>query len=533
MTVSAAQDDDAADETATVTHTVTSTNDSLYNSAAATSVSVTVDDDETANQEITLTMPAPVHGDTDNDGKLNLGDTLTYTATVTNSGNLPLTNVTVSDLLLNTTGESCSSLALNATCVLTGTYTITQADVDAGKVTNTVSASATDAQTKTITKETLIHQNPALSLEKRTTSSGYQNADDTVPYSYKVTNTGTVTLDGTLEIDDDKLTTGINCPDVPDAGLTPGSHMTCSGIYTVVQADVDASGVTNKATATLDGLTTSEETLTVNWISNQGSNPQISIGTGQVDEDAGSITLPVSLNQSSLQTVTVDYATSNDTAAAGADYTAASGTVTFSPGDTSKDISVSITDDDLDEDNETFKVTLSNPSNGQIASGTGEVSITITDDDTARRHAVEHQRLHQRRLQRVLHRRARQRAHSQRHHHAWGHLRYQPLDQPHDPDVHGHELEQRPNRNRYRSSRRQRRQREHSDNPRGDQLRRQVQQHSNQRRHRLRNRQQHREHRSQPNVSNGSRSRRRNLHGQTGDTAVHRRDGFSNLGRHQ
>ena len=159
--------------------------------------------------------------------------------------------------------------------------------------------------------------------------------------------------------------------------------MTCSGIYTVVQADVDGAGVTNKATATLDGLTSSEVSLTVHWWAPQGTLPQLTISAGQVDEDAGSITLNVSLNRSSLQTVTVDYATSDATAAARSDYTSASGTLTLSPGDTGKTISVTITDDDLDEDNETFKVTLNNPANAAIPAGTGEVSITIADDDVA------------------------------------------------------------------------------------------------------------------------------------------------------
>ena len=57
--------------------------------------------------------------------------------------------------------------------------------------------------------------------------------------------------------------------------------------------------------------------------------------------------------------VTIDYATSNGTATAGSDYTAASGTLTFSAGDTSKTFTVSITDDALDEDNETATITIS------------------------------------------------------------------------------------------------------------------------------------------------------------------------------
>ena len=89
----------------------------------------------------------------------------------------------------------------------------------------------------------------------------------------------------------------------------------------------------------------------------------------------------VSLSAASTQQVTVDYATSGGTATSGTDFTAASGTLTFSANETSKTVSVSTTDDSDDEEDETFTLTLSNPSNATLddASGTG----TINDDDEA------------------------------------------------------------------------------------------------------------------------------------------------------
>ena len=221
VTVSAAQDTDAEDDAVTIVHTVTSTGDSKYHEISTASVAITVDDDETAATELTLTMPDPVHWDVNTDGKVNLGDTLAYTATATNSGNLPLTAVNVSDLLIDTAGQDCAALAIGATCVLAGSHTVTQAQVNAGKIINTATASATGAQTKTLTRETAVDQARALTLEKTSTASGFDEVDDTIPYSYKVINAGTVTLTGTLEIEDDRLPSGINCPDVPDAGLAP------------------------------------------------------------------------------------------------------------------------------------------------------------------------------------------------------------------------------------------------------------------------------------------------------------------------
>ncbi len=110
--------------------------------------------------------------------------------------------------------------------------------------------------------------------------------------------------------------------------------------------------------------------------------PTISINNSSVTEgNAGSVNLvfSVALSYSSVQTVRVDYQTSDVTAKAGEDYIANSGTLTFSPGDTAKTITIQVLGDALDEDNETFNVTLSNPVDGFIGNGVGVG--TITDDD--------------------------------------------------------------------------------------------------------------------------------------------------------
>ncbi|MBO9602852.1 MAG: hypothetical protein J7496_10140, partial [Novosphingobium sp.] len=76
----------------------------------------------------------------------------------------------------------------------------------------------------------------------------------------------------------------------------------------------------------------------------------------------------------------VNYATSNGTATAGSDYTAKSGTLTFTAAQTSKTITVSTTQDTTSEANETLNVTLSSPTSpATIADATGVG--TIVDDD--------------------------------------------------------------------------------------------------------------------------------------------------------
>ena len=90
-------------------------------------------------------------------------------------------------------------------------------------------------------------------------------------------------------------------------------------------------------------------------------------------------TFTVTLSAASTQTVTVAYATGNGTATAGSDYQAASGTLTFAPGETSKTITVLVNGDRLAEPNETFVVNLSSATNATIADGQGVG--TIVDDE--------------------------------------------------------------------------------------------------------------------------------------------------------
>lgn len=73
------------------------------------------------------------------------------------------------------------------------------------------------------------------------------------------------------------------------------------------------------------------------------------------------------------------HATANGTATAGSDYTAKSGTLTFSPGQISKTISVAVAGDTTPEVNETFHVKLSGAANTTILDGSGKG--TITNDD--------------------------------------------------------------------------------------------------------------------------------------------------------
>ncbi len=89
----------------------------------------------------------------------------------------------------------------------------------------------------------------------------------------------------------------------------------------------------------------------------------------------------VTLSRAATGPVSVDYATKDGTAAAGADYTAASGTLTFAPGETAKTVSVALLDDSIDEGKETFTLRLSNPRGAYLRKRHREAKGVIRNDD--------------------------------------------------------------------------------------------------------------------------------------------------------
>ena len=112
-----------------------------------------------------------------------------------------------------------------------------------------------------------------------------------------------------------------------------------------------------------------------------------------VGENAGPATVTVELDRAGTATITVDFATSDlgiisTHATAGDDYTATSGTLTFTSGQTSKTITVPILNDTDYEQTERFRVTLSNAA-GATLPATPSANISITDDETVPRASME------------------------------------------------------------------------------------------------------------------------------------------------
>ena len=112
--------------------------------------------------------------------------------------------------------------------------------------------------------------------------------------------------------------------------------------------------------------------------------PQLTITGGSASESDGNLTFAVALDRASGRTVTVRYATADVTAVAGADYTHASGELRFEPGQgLTRTMTVPIANDELDEPEETFTVTLSAAVHATIDAVGGTATGTITDDDPA------------------------------------------------------------------------------------------------------------------------------------------------------
>jgi len=102
-----------------------------------------------------------------------------------------------------------------------------------------------------------------------------------------------------------------------------------------------------------------------------------------VSEEGGTATITVSTSHASSETVSVTYATSNGSATNPADYTSVTDTLTWSPGQFGdRSFTVPIVSDDIDEQDETINIALTNAINGVIDSGNGVSVLTIEDDDT-------------------------------------------------------------------------------------------------------------------------------------------------------
>ncbi|HEY0006292.1 MAG TPA: PQQ-dependent sugar dehydrogenase [Pyrinomonadaceae bacterium] len=110
---------------------------------------------------------------------------------------------------------------------------------------------------------------------------------------------------------------------------------------------------------------------------------QFNAPTYNASEGAGSVNITVTRLGDTSTAATIDYAASNGTASDRSDYTTALGTLSFAPGETSKPLTILLTDDLYLEENETVDLALSNPSTGMTLGSQNQATLTIGDNDAA------------------------------------------------------------------------------------------------------------------------------------------------------
>ncbi|RLE23906.1 MAG: hypothetical protein DRJ50_05455, partial [Actinobacteria bacterium] len=134
--------------------------------------------------------------------------------------------------------------------------------------------------------------------------------------------------------------------------------------------------LSNPVECTLDFLLPDDANVTIRddaWVA-------LSQTTLSVFEDAGDLTVGVSLPYALPHEASVAYSVSGDTAVAGEDFTDVSGTVTFLPGSTNETFAVPILPDTNLEPDETFTVSLANPTGVPLGSP-AQATATILDDE--------------------------------------------------------------------------------------------------------------------------------------------------------
>ena len=202
---------------------------------------------------------------------------------------------------------------------------------------------------------------------------------------YSVVLTSQPTGDVTVTMDTDLANTDLSTTPSPTE-LTFTTLNWNQPQTVTVSAAVDADAVDDPA-VTLEhsvsggdygGVTVSSVTVTII----EQTVPTLSVTGGSAQEGA-SVDFVVTLSTASSKSVAVGYATADDTAVSPDDYAAASSSLTFAPGETSKTVAVATFNDIFHEATETFTLGLTNPTNAEIQSGAGTATGTITDDDPA------------------------------------------------------------------------------------------------------------------------------------------------------
>jgi uncharacterized repeat protein (TIGR01451 family) len=199
------------------------------------------------------------------------GDAVYYKLTVENTGELPLTGISVTDPSVDTSSctwpvslpvaDAADPLAHIAVCIVGPVTSI------AGSQTNTASVITT--QVPGPTTDTAAYATAELGLAKTASPLTYTAAGDLISYTFTVTNTGAAILPGPVVITD-PLVPGATCQALSsvgngDAFFDPLEVVVCNGSYTIQPADLSNLSVTNTAFASVGGFDSPPDSATVTY----------------------------------------------------------------------------------------------------------------------------------------------------------------------------------------------------------------------------------------------------------------------------
>ena len=392
---------------------------SITNQATATGEGVngTVSDDDTAIttllesciDAIALTKTG-VFNDVDTSGCTTAGiDTVTYTFTVTNGGNTPLSSVSVTDPLLGglltatPSGDTNTNgvLDITETWVYVQDYSVTQSDIDTGSITNQATATGEGVNGTVSDDDTAITTLlesciDAIALTKTgvfndVDTSGCTTAGiDTVTYTFTVTNGGNTPL-SSVSVTDPLLGGLLTATPSGDTNTNGVLDITETWVYvqdySVTQSDIDTGSITNQATATGEGVngTVSDDDTAITTLLESCIDAIALTKTGVFnDVDTSGCTT------AGIDTVTYTFTVTNggNTPLSSVSVTdpLLGGLLTATPsGDTNTNGVLDITETWVYVQD--YSVTQSDIDTGSItnqATATGEgVNGTVSDDDTA------------------------------------------------------------------------------------------------------------------------------------------------------
>lgn len=179
------------------------------------------------------------------------GQVITYTYRVRNNSDVPYSGLVVTSSRTPTVNCPSTSITPGNSVDCTGTYTVTQANMNTGGMLVNVTSATAEGGTVTSnvsTNNVAIQQNRSLAAVISASPSAPTPPALSMPvgtvitYTYTLTNNGNVTLTTPFTVTDDKTT--ITCAN--QAELLPGGTRTCTGTYAITQADIDGGVVINK-----------------------------------------------------------------------------------------------------------------------------------------------------------------------------------------------------------------------------------------------------------------------------------------------